>query len=163
MLEQVGSSSRQPKNPLLPLLKSTAVLRIGAGVVLMSRHAWEGLLQAYDFLWKETPWDWVPLLEAEKVPFPHLVAPALAVLLFAIATAWIAGFLTRLFALLMLVLSGIALSTAGAAHPAFSELGWLYGLIAITLILYGSGAFSLDQLFQWTSRRPPQRSQFSRY
>ena len=163
MLEQVGSGSRAKENPLLPLLKSTAVLRIGSGLVLMFRHAWEAIIQAYQFIWKEIPWDWVLLLEAERVPFPHLMAPALAVLLFAVAAAWIIGFLTRLFAVLMLALSGLALSTAGADHPAFSELSWLYALIAFTLLLYGSGAISLDQLFRWGSHRPPQRSQLKRF
>jgi uncharacterized membrane protein YphA (DoxX/SURF4 family) len=163
MLEQVGSSSRASENPFLPLLKSTVLLRIGAGLVLMFRHAWEGVFQAYRFLWEEIPWDWVRLLETHGVPFPHLTAPALAALLFAVALAWIAGFLTRLFALLMLVLCGLALTLAGGEHPSFSEISWLYALIAFTLLLYGSGAISLDQLFRWGSHRPPPRSRLKRY
>lgn len=148
---------RQAPHPLASLLKSSAVLRIGAGIVLLTRHAWDALFDAYQFVWKEVPWDWVPVFSREAVPLPHLAAPAAAFLLFVIAAAWITGFLTRLFAALMLVLCAASLAFASTEFGAFSELCWLYLLISFTLVLFGSGAISLDQLFRIGSRRgkPP--------
>ncbi len=149
MLEQVGVRPKNTVNPLSSLLKSSAVLRIGSGIVLMTRHAWEGLIAAYEFVWKEVPWEWVAAFSEEKVPLPHLAAPAAALLLFAIALSWITGFLTRLFALLLMGLSATALVFVQDSQAAFAELCWLYLLIAFTLTLFGSGALSLDRLFRF--------------
>ncbi len=154
MLEQVGGS--RPKsnpNPLGGLFKTSAVLRIGSGLVLMTRHAWNGLFSAYEFVWKEVPWEWVTRFAEVGVPVPHLAAPTIALLLFAVALAWITGFLTRLFALLLLVISALALAFAGDDHAGFAELCWLYLLISFTLLLFGSGSLSLDRLFRFGTER----------
>jgi uncharacterized membrane protein YphA (DoxX/SURF4 family) len=161
MLEQIGSDRRKNENPLGDLFKTSAVLRIGAGLVLMSRHAWDALIAAYQFLWKEVPWDLVTTFAKEGVPLPHLAAPTAALLLFVIATSWIVGFLSRLFAFLLFLSSGLALLFAQGDYAAFSELCWLYLLIAFTLMLFGSGAISLDRLFNIGAR--PRKSRTHRY
>lgn len=153
LLEQVGTRPKTAANPLGGLLKSSAVLRIGSGLVLMTRHAWDGLFDAYEFVWKEVPWPWVTGFAGVGVPVPHLLAPAAALLLFAIALAWIAGFLTRFFALLLFAMAALALAFAHDDHAAFAELCWLYLLIAFTLILFGSGSLSLDRLFRFGAER----------
>jgi uncharacterized membrane protein YphA (DoxX/SURF4 family) len=159
MLESYGPHPRNAQNPLGSLLKTSAILRIGAGIVLMTRHAWDAVFAAYRFLWKEIPWDWVPVFVHEGVPIPHLAAPFAALCLFIIATAWIIGFLTRLFSVLMMLLCIAALGFASIEFAAFSELCWLYLLIAFTLTLFGSGAISLDKLFRIGSQRGKTPSQ----
>ena len=153
MLEQVGSRSQPKPNPLGGLFKTSAVLRIGSGLVLMTRHAWDALFDAYEFVWKEVPWEWATAFGAQNVPLPHLLAPTAALVLFAIALAWTTGFLTRFFAFLMLVLCGIAMGFVHDDSAAFAELVWLYLLIAFTLVLFGSGSFSLDRLFRFGAER----------
>ncbi len=153
MLEQVGTRAKPRANPLGGLLKTSAVLRIGSGLVLMTRHAWDGLFDAYEFVWKEVPWAWVTAFAEEGVPVPHLLAPAAALLLFAIALAWISGFLTRFFALLLLGMSVVALGFVHDDHAAIAELCWLYLLISFTLVLFGSGSLSLDRLFRFGAER----------
>lgn len=153
MLESYGPNPRQAQSPLGSLLKTSAILRIGAGIVLMTRHAWDAVFAAYHFLWKETPWDWVATFTKEGVPMAHLTAPIVALSLFVIATTWIVGFITRLFSSLMMLLCILALGFASTEFAAFSELCWLYLLIAFTLTLFGSGAISLDKLFRIGSQR----------
>ena len=160
MLESYGPNPRQAQYPLGSLLKTSAILRIGAGIVLMTRHAWDAVFNAYHFLWKEVPWEWVTTFVNEGVPMAHLAAPFTALSLFIIATTWIVGFLTRLFSVLMMLLCIAALGFASTEFAAFSELCWLYLLIAFTLTLFGSGAISLDKLFRIGSQRgksSPQR------
>lgn len=160
MLESFGPPPRAAQSPLVSLIQTTSVLRIGAGIVLMTRHAWEAILAGYQFVWKEMPWDWIPVFAKEGVPMPHLFAPAIAVVLFVVALSWITGFLTRLFSVLMLVLCLASIGFASMDYGAFSELCWLYLLISFTLTLFGSGVISLDKLFRIGSewgKTPPHR------
>lgn len=160
MLESYGPNPRQEQNPLGSLLKTSAILRIGAGIVLVTRHAWDAVFNAYQFFWNEVPWDWVTTFGSQGVPMGHLSAPFVALTLFVVASTWIVGFLTRLFSVLMMMLCIAALGFASTEFAAFSELCWLYLLISFTLTLFGSGAISLDQLFrigsQW-GKSSPQR------
>jgi uncharacterized membrane protein YphA (DoxX/SURF4 family) len=155
MLEHASTSPRAAEHPLSSLIKTSAILRIGTGIMLMSRHAWEGIWNAYQFLWKEQPWHWVVTFAEEGVPVPYLAAPFAALLLFVVALAFIVGFVTRLFAAILLSLCCIALLFAQNDYAAFSELCGLYGLISFTLLLFGSGAVSLDQLITLGSRSKP--------
>jgi len=155
MLEHVGTNPRAAEHPLSSLVKTSAILRIGTGIVLMSRHAWDGVWNAYQFLWKEVPWTWVADFTEEGVPLPYLAAPTVALLLFVVAAALIVGFVTRLFSAILITLCSIALLFAADDYAAFSELCWLYLLISFTLLLFGSGAASLDQLLQIGSRSKP--------
>jgi uncharacterized membrane protein YphA (DoxX/SURF4 family) len=152
MLESYGSKPRVDQNPLASLFKTASVLRIGAGLVLLTRHAWEASLKAYQFVWKELPWDWVPIFVEQGVPMAHLAAPTTAAILIVVSFSWITGFLTRFSAALMIALCATALGFASTDYGAFSELCWLYLLTAFTLTLFGSGAISLDQLFRIGSR-----------
>lgn len=152
MLESYGSKPRADQNPLASLFKTASVLRIGAGLVLLTRHSWEAALKAYQFVWKELPWDWVPIFVEQGVPMAHLAAPTTAAILLVVSLSWITGFLTRFSAALMIALCAAALGFASTDYGAFSELCWLYLLTAFTLTLFGSGAISLDQLFRIGSR-----------
>jgi uncharacterized membrane protein YphA (DoxX/SURF4 family) len=155
MLDYVGSNPAANQNPWAGLFKTIVVLRIGTGI-LLSRHAWSGAHGAYDFIWREQPWEWARLFAEAGVPYPQFTAPAVALILLAIAISFCIGFLTRLFALLFMPLVGLFLIYGSKASAAQTEVAWLYLLVAFTLLLYGSGAISLDKLFHigesWASR-----------
>lgn len=148
MLEPIGYSSRQQPDKFGNLITTPALLRIGAGLVLLIRHGWPSLHDAYQFVWNESSWNWIEMLVDKSVPLPGFAAPALALLLFLIALCWILGFLTRLFSTAMILLIIPGLFYAQGADPVFSELCWLYLLISVSLLVSGSGEFSFDRLLK---------------
>lgn len=142
-----GGSSAAP-SPLGSLFKTIAIVRIGAGTLLMSRHGFGAALNAYQFFWKEQPWAWATAFRDSGIPYPHLVAPLVAVVVAGVALSWILGFLTRLFAVVFLPIIITALVLLQKAGSVQAETAWLYLFITVTLILFGSGSVSLDQLFR---------------
>ena len=147
MIEHIGGNPEASSNPWGSLFKSIVILRIGTGLLLLKFHAWAALHSAYDFLWEELPWEWVNHFNDAGLPWPTLLAPASAILLGAVALSWITGFLTRLFAFLFLPFVGAFILFAGEKGAIYVEAGWLYLLASFTLLLFGSGAVSLDKLF----------------
>ncbi|HEY1084977.1 MAG TPA: DoxX family membrane protein [Prosthecobacter sp.] len=145
MIEHIGGNPAANQNPWGNLFKSIAILRIGSGVLLMTRHGWDAAHGAYEFLWKEQAWNWVTVFSEAGLPQPTLLAPAVAIVVAAVALSWCIGFLTRLFAVVLMPVAIGAIIKGGAVY---SELGWLYLLIAATLLLFGSGAVSIDKLFR---------------
>ncbi len=147
MLEHIGGNPAANQNPWSSLFKTIAILRIGSGVLLLSHHGWQAAAGAYRFLWEEQNWEWVKAFNDAGLPMPTLLAPAAAIVVAAVALSWCVGFLTRLFALAFLpVVGGFILFGQKAGSP-LVEAGWLYLLIAVTLVLFGSGTISLDKLF----------------
>lgn len=145
MIEHIGGNPAANQTPWSSLFKTIAILRIGAGAVLLARHGWGAAVGAYEFLWKEQPWSWVTAFNDAGLPYPTLLAPAAAIVIAAVAVSWCVGFLTRLFAVVAMPVAIGAIIKGGLLY---SEIGWLYLLIAFTLLLYGSGAVSIDQLFR---------------
>lgn len=145
MIEHIGGNPAANQNPWGSLFKTIAILRIGAGVLLLTRHGWEAARGAYQFLWAEHAWDWVKAFSDAGLPMPTLFAPTIALLVAAVAVSWCIGFLTRLFAF---VFMPVAIGVILKADAAYTEIGWLYLMIAFTLLLYGSGAVSIDKLFR---------------
>ncbi len=83
------------------------------------------------------------------LPYPQFTAPAVAIVVAGVALSWCIGFLTRLFAAVFLpVLIGFLILASKTAPAAQLEAVWLYLLISITLVLFGSGAISIDKLFR---------------
>ena len=149
MLEYTGSNPAAPQPSLSSFFKTIAVLRIGAGVLLLIRHGWTAAVGAYHFLWSERDWDWVRIVSEAGFPYPHLLTPALALVVLAVGLSWSLGFLTRLFAVVFLpVITGFLIFAQFSGGP-YLELAWLYLFITVTLMLYGSGVFSLDKLFHF--------------
>jgi uncharacterized membrane protein YphA (DoxX/SURF4 family) len=148
MIEHIGGNPAAAENPLSSLFKTVAVLRIGTGVLLMTRHAFSGAVEAYRFFWKEQPWAWVPAFHEAGLPYAHLLAPLTAVIVLGVAFSWISGFLTRLFAVFFLPVVITALVLLQKAGSPMVEAAWLYLFITVTLLLFGSGAISVDQLFR---------------
>jgi len=149
MIEHIGGNPAAASNPWGSLLKTVAILRIGTGTLLLTRHGISGTMNAYHFLWKEQPWPWVTVFHDAGVPYAHLAAPLTAVLVAMIGLFWILGFLTRLFAVLFLPLVITVLVVAQKSGSPAAETAWLYLFISLTLLLFGSGAVSIDQLFRF--------------
>jgi len=147
MIEYYGENPSANTNPWSALFKTIAILRIGTGLVLLTRHGIGLITDAYQFFWNEKPWELVKQFAEAGVPYAHLTTPLIAIVVAAVGLSWTIGFLTRFFAILFLpviVTALIMLSQAGSAHV---EAAWLYGFITVTLLLFGSGAISLDKLF----------------
>jgi uncharacterized membrane protein YphA (DoxX/SURF4 family) len=147
MIEYYGENPSASHNPWSALFKTIAVLRIGTGVMLLTRHGIAAILGAYHFLWSEQEWDWAKNFAEAGLPYPHLSAPAAALIVAAVGVSWTIGFLTRFFAVVFLpviITAIIVLTRLGSPHI---EAAWLYGFISFTLLLFGSGAISLDKLF----------------
>ena len=147
MIEYTGGSPRRSSSPATSIFRSVLVLRLGAGLLLFGRHGWTAAIDAYHFLWKEQPWDWVPALDAAGLPMAHLLAPAAALLIAAVGLSWILGFLTRFFAAVLIPICLASFAVVRQVEPAAVESVWLYLLVAFTLMLFGSGAISIDGLF----------------
>jgi uncharacterized membrane protein YphA (DoxX/SURF4 family) len=148
MIEYTGGNPAADQNPWSSLFKTIAILRIGSGVLLLTQHGWAAAWGTYQFLWEEKNWDWVKLFNDVGLPYPALLAPAVAIVVAAVALSWSIGFLTRLFSVLFIP---ILIGFLALAHKSGSdavEAGWLYLLIAVTLTLFGSGAISIDKLFR---------------
>ncbi|MBE7496053.1 MAG: DoxX family membrane protein [Verrucomicrobiaceae bacterium] len=147
MIEYYGENPAANQNPWSGLFKTIVVLRMGTGVLLLTRHGIAAVTGAYHFLWNEQEWDWARLFADNGVPYAHLTAPAVALVVAAVGLGWTLGFLTRFFAIVFLpvvITALIMLQRVGSVHV---EAAWLYALITFTLLLFGSGAISLDKLF----------------
>ena len=148
MLEYTGGGPAAAQHPLSSLFKTVAIVRIGAGSLLMVRHGFSAAVSAYHFLWQEQPWNWVTLFRDAGLPYAHLLAPFVALIVAMVALSWIIGFLTRLFAVLFLPVVITVLVLLQQAGSVQVEAAWLYLFISVTLLLFGSGAVSVDQLFR---------------
>lgn len=148
MIEHIGGSPQRSNPSITAAFKTVLILRLGAGVLLFTLHGWRPALDAYHFLWEETPWDWVPAFDAAGLPMAHLLAPAAAIIIAAVGLSWIVGFLTRFFSALLIPVGLMSFKVVNQVEPAAIESVYLYLLVAVTLLLFGSGAISVDGLFR---------------
>lgn len=148
MLELSGVNPAADQNPWGSFFKTISILRIGSGALLLVRHGWEAAWASYHFLWEEKGWDWVKHFNDAGLPYPALLAPAVAIVISAVGLSWCIGFLTRLFSVIFIPIIVGFLMLARNDNTATIEAAWLYLLIAVTLTLFGSGAISLDKLFR---------------
>ena len=139
--------------------RTMVVLRAGAGLVLFLQYALEGGIRAWQYIWQHKPWTFIDALKDAGLPLYEAAGPAAAFLALIVSVAWMLGFFTRLFSALFLPVILVGLSLAGRMHTE-SHLteGWLFGIIAASLILNGSGAISVDGLFRMASR--PKKRQY---
>lgn len=156
MADYLGGNSAANQSSFSSLFKTIAILRIGTGALLLTRHAWVAAIGAYQFLWEEKSWSWVEAFRSAGLPYPQFTAPAAAIILTAVAVSFTVGFLTRLFAIVFMPVLALFLIYTQKVGSAQVETAWLYLLISFTLLLFGSGAISLDKLFRigesWASR-----------
>lgn len=152
MIEYYGENPTASQNPFSALFKTIAVLRIGAGVMLLTRHGISALLGAYHFLWQEHTWDWAKSFAEAGITYAHLAAPATALIVASVGASWTLGFLTRFFSVVFLPVIITAIVILTRATSPHLEAAWLYAFISFTLMLFGSGAISIDKLFHLSER-----------
>ncbi len=131
-------------------------LRIGAGALLLYLHAWQAAGQAWQHVWNQTPWDVISTLEkAGLSPFMGKVLGAMAAGIAAFtAGSWILGFLTRFSSVLFMPVTLGALWVCNRVDlPYRSEGAVLYFLVALTLLVNGSGWLGIDTLFRLRRER----------
>ena len=142
------SSFNKPRVQSGPFV-GTIPLRIGAGALLLYLHAWTQTKLAYDALWNRKTWDIIDLVEKAGLPFPRILAIAAALITVAVAASWILGFLTRLFSVLFIPVTIGALMVCNRIQLTHgAEASILYFLVAVTLVVSGSGWLSLDALLR---------------
>jgi uncharacterized membrane protein YphA (DoxX/SURF4 family) len=157
MLTSFGPSpSAKTEGPGLHHLRTIAPLRIGAGLVLLFLYALEGGVRSYEAVWKHVPWEMTTTLQKAGMPYPQVLAPLAAGIALVVAVFWVLGFLTRLFSIVFLPVNVGAIIVVERLN-AESQAGvcWLFLFVTVTLILHGSGLFSVDALFQLGSRPKP--------
>ena len=149
----LNSPHKGPGGPLL----GTMPLRIASAGVLLYLHTWQQAQSGWFYLWHQKPWD-LPLLVAKvQFPYPDALAIAAALIAFTVTVSWLLGFLTRLFSVLFIpVLLGVLLGANRLEEYAAAEAAMLYVFISLTLVISGSGWFSVDKLF--VMNRNPRRS-----
>ncbi|MFV1995005.1 MAG: hypothetical protein ACC661_06180 [Verrucomicrobiales bacterium] len=143
----VYSSQRQRASPLFDI--ALLLFRLGCSAVLLVGHSWNNAVLGWNYLWKGMPWPLVEKLHDAGLPLPALFGAAAAVACFAAPVGVALGFLSRLFALLaILVLVGLLLLPLGAEGDQIQELVMLYLLSFGLILLLGGGSYSLDTLFR---------------
>jgi hypothetical protein len=139
-------SNKQDEFLISKNLKSCAFLRIGSGLLLFFSHGMELGLSAFDYIWNETKINCLSQEILKQIPYNHILVPFLSIMITAIAFSWIFGFLTRLFSCFYLIIIAF-LFYNDFFHLASQETLSLYALISLTLLFFGSGMLSADQIF----------------
>ena len=156
-LSSYDSGSKSSSDNPYPF-RTMVVLRAGAGLILFLQYSLEAGIRAWQYIWQHKPWTFIDALKDAGVPLHEVAGPATAFLVLAVSLAWFFGFFTRLFSALFLPVVLIALSLSSRLHTeAHSTAGWLFAIIAVSLVLNGSGAISVDGLFRFATKPRKQR------
>ena len=147
----------------MPGWVGTIPLRIGAALTLGYLHVWPESLAAWHHLWNQAPWELPLILQKASFPYPHIVAYAGTVIACSVVLSWFFGFLTRFFSFIFLPVAIGIIFAGNSLNEATSvrEIGALYLFIALSLLVTGSGWFSVDGIFQFGTRRPKKKTSFS--
>jgi uncharacterized membrane protein YphA (DoxX/SURF4 family) len=149
MLSSFGSSGsgRASQSPL-DVLRTVSLLRIGTGAVLLFFHGYAAAIKGWQFALKQVPWDVADTLTRAALPLPNVLAVGYAIVVCAVGLSWVVGFITRLFATVFLPVVVVGMIVGQRlAIPGSVEVGLLYLLITVTLLIFGSGKASMDTLF----------------
>jgi uncharacterized membrane protein YphA (DoxX/SURF4 family) len=147
----MSSSFGSSRNGSAPVsaFRTVSLLRIGTGLVLLFSYGMEAAMRGWQFTVKQVPWTFVATLERAAVPMPKVLAIVVAIGIIAVGLSWTLGFLTRLFAACFLpILIGGMIVGERLSIPGHIEVGMLYLLITVSLLISGSGMVSLDTLFK---------------
>lgn len=128
-------------------------LRLGAALILLCRHAWSQIPQAYQALWNARAWDVIDQIESAGLPFAKFLSLLSAFIVGVVSLGWLLGFLTRFCAFLLMPLALAAIAVCNhAGNGSGAEAALLYFFIAVTVAYFGPGGLSLDALFRRRSR-----------
>ena len=148
--------SPKPAAPLpnpLEALRSMAPLRIAAGLIVFLYFGLPAALQGYQYVWNGTPWSWVDMMTQGGFPAPKFLAPIAGGITVVTSVSWMLGFFTRLFAVCFLpVVLGAIVIVEQSGLQAYEPFIYLLLFVTAALVMYGSGVFSLDQLFRLVDR-----------
>ncbi len=133
-------------------------LRLIAGISLLYLHGWTAAHDAWQHLWHRAEWDAIPYLEQASLPMPRVLALTAAGVTTFTGVSWILGFATRFasFIFLPIALGALLVAnkmTATVEHSYAAETAVLYFLISLTLLVNGSGWFSVDAIFNAARNR----------
>src|SRR3954452_4052474 len=129
-------------------------LRLIGGINLLYLHGWTAAIEGWHHLWRGAPWDAITLLEKAQMPWPRVLAVAAAAVSAFTGASWILGFATRFasFIFLPVIIGGLLVANRAGQNYA-AEAAVLYFLIALTLLVNGSGWLSIDALFNAARKR----------
>ncbi len=160
-LSKLDSGRSTASTGRLNSFRTLAPLRLGAGLVLLLTYAIDGTGSAWQHIWQHKPWELITTLQTAGIIWPEILSCTAAFLALAVALSWVLGFFTRLFSALLMPVLLFALLFKSQLHiEAHSSTAWLLLFIAITLLLYGSGRFSVDAIFNELSRPKRNRRMF---
>jgi uncharacterized membrane protein YphA (DoxX/SURF4 family) len=138
-------------------------LRIGAGALLLYMHAWNGTALAWQHVWNQQPWDLMATMaQAGFSPLMgKIFGTAAAVVAAFTAVSWILGFVTRFSSVVFMPVALGALWVCNKSDlPYRAEAAVLYFLVAVTLLVKGSGWLAVDTLFRMRQDRKKSDSLF---
>ncbi len=124
-------------------------LRLIAGICLLYLHGWSEGQAAWQHLWNGAQWDAIAFMEKAQMPWPRALAIAAASITAFTGASWVLGFATRFASFIFLPVAIGALLVANRTEQNYAaESCVLYFLIALTLMVNGSGWFSVDAIFR---------------
>lgn len=118
-------------------------LRVATGVMIFYIHGWHKLLGWLAYLQDGTPWMLMEEVAEMHFPAPLASAVAATAVQFVGSLLLIVGLFTRVNAVLLSGVLGVAILQNLLAHRD-PQLAVLYTLVVATLGLMGGGRFSLD-------------------
>lgn len=122
-------------------------LRLLITFTLIYFQGWQQIVAAWRYVWSKAPFTLVEQLETAGVPSPNVLAPLFAALLIVVCLALAFGFLTRIFALVGLLLflfvlvANVQLSDTLNVQALVLHCGLL-----LIMTFAGGGRFSLGTL-----------------
>jgi uncharacterized membrane protein YphA (DoxX/SURF4 family) len=147
-----------------PLAKFIGVIptRLIGGISLLYLHGWTAAYDAWRHLWHSVPWGAIEYLQNASLPWPRVLALAAAGISFFTGASWILGFATRFasFIFLPVVLGALLVANRNELNYA-AESCVLYFIISITLLVNGSGWFSVDAIFNAARNRSKVKDLYS--
>jgi uncharacterized membrane protein YphA (DoxX/SURF4 family) len=142
-------------------------LRLIAGITLLHMHGWTEGIAGWNHFWSGESWDSIAILEKAQMPWPRLLAIASAFITAFTGASWILGFATRFASFIFLPVALGALlvanrATASVEHSYAAETCVLYFLVALTLLVSGSGWLSIDAIFNAMRDRSKSKETYER-
>jgi len=136
-------ASLNPSIAKFPAAYGHLVLRVAAGLMIFYVHGWHKLEGWIAYLQHGTTWKLAEEVAEMHFPAPLASAVAATIVQFICSLLLLVGLFTRVNALLLSGVLGVAILQNLLAHRD-PQLAILYTLIVITFVFMGGGKFSFD-------------------